>query len=413
MVSVVIPVFNGSDTIVETIESVLIQRQAGAVAVDIIVADDASTDDTSQKVAALAAKNPGTIRFLQTKTNAGPAAARNRGLKVARGDLICFLDADDCYIPGFFANAVSAFASDPKLAAIFTAVELVNLHREIHIEHLKAVVGSIPSNVMVRRGVAELMGGFPEDPAFRGPTAGEDVVFRQLLASSFTVRYLAHPCLRYRIRPGSHFDAFIDSTEIVDGKLRPISEAAVDADGTRPAAAAEFRRKFMDRMALTSGFRGDTAANPAALDAVRQYEDLRARLGGADGPECYFLYRCAVMSPGRGYIGIPRRLADHARVWLEEGSRSVDRLPPAPLEDLFQAGGDLKLRMVVLDIQPGDERWITEFRSALPILHPLAYVGFFGELGPNGSMIQAVLAATGLRWSERGRVGRLAVFGRA
>ncbi len=413
LVSVVIPVFNGSDTIVETIESVLIQREPGAIAVDIVVADDASTDDTSQKVAALAARHPGTIRFLQTKTNAGPAAARNRGLKVARGDLICFLDADDCYIPGYFVNAVKAFAADPKLAAIYTGVELVNLHREIHVEHLKALVSSIPSNVMVRRGVAELLGGFPEDWAFRGPTAGEDVVFRQLLAASFNVRYVAHPCLLYRIRPGSHFDEFIDTTEVVDGTLRPTRAAAVDVDGTRPAAAAEFVRKFKDRMAWSDGFRGDTAANPTALTAVHQYESLRAQFGGDDGPACYFLHRCAVMSPGRGYIGIPRRFPAHARAWLDEGSRSVDRMPTAILEELFLTGGDPQLRMLVLDIQPGDERWITELRSALPILHPLAYVGFFGAFDPNGPPAQAVLAATGLRWSERGRVDRLAVFGRA
>jgi organic radical activating enzyme len=412
LVSVVIPCFNAADTIVETIESVLAQRKPGVVDVDIIVSDDKSTDDSLQKIAALAAAHPRAIRYVPTTINAGPATARNRGLKHARGDLVCFLDADDCYVPGFFELAVAAFAADPALGAIYTAVSLVDNHRTVHPLHLNAVASSIPSNVMVRRGIVEVLGGFPEDAAFRGPTAGEDVVFRRMLSDNFKVRYIDEPCLRYRVRRGSHFDAFIDSTEIIDGAMHSTGVAAVDADGTRPAAAAAHRSRFAGRVQALERCRTDRPFDPQGLMMVQQYDGLRARIGDAAGVEGFYLFRCAVMSPGRGYIGVPGRLAAAPRACLDEGSRSTGRLPTVTMEEVVGSGQNPRVRMLVLDIQPDDDRWIEEFRQAFPFLNPTAYVAFLGLPGDGRTGIPDVLRMTGVSWSEVGRVGRVGVFAR-
>jgi hypothetical protein len=47
------------------------------------------------------------------------------------------------------------------------------------------MIQSLPSNVIVKRSVAELLGGFPEDETYRGTAAGEDCAFRSLLANMF------------------------------------------------------------------------------------------------------------------------------------------------------------------------------------------------------------------------------------
>ncbi|MEQ9411018.1 MAG: glycosyltransferase family A protein [Fuerstiella sp.] len=90
-ISVIIPVYNAERYISETIESVL--NQTGCE-LEIIVVDDGSTDTTQQVVALFGDR----VRYLQQQ-NAGPAAARNLGVSVARHDWIAFLDADDLWAP--------------------------------------------------------------------------------------------------------------------------------------------------------------------------------------------------------------------------------------------------------------------------------------------------------------------------
>jgi glycosyltransferase involved in cell wall biosynthesis len=131
LVSVVIPCFNAISFIEDTLDSALKQRQAGLVDVEVVVIDDGSTDGSSAKVEATALANPGAIRLLRQPRNLGPAAARNVGLRHARGRFVCFLDADDQYAPGFFIRAVEHFRRRPQLAAIITDIELVNCHREV------------------------------------------------------------------------------------------------------------------------------------------------------------------------------------------------------------------------------------------------------------------------------------------
>lgn len=239
VISVVIPYRNAQDTIVETIDSVLTQNAT----VEIIVSDDGSADYFE-----FPPHQQPFVRSLSAHPCTGPAAARNRGLRVARAPFICFLDADDCYAPGFFGEALRAFEANPSMAAILCDIELVNAHREVHPVQLQAITMSLPSNIIVRRAVAEAVGGFPEDEAFRGPNAGEDVAFKQIIMENFQGGMLNMPGLRYRCRRGSHFDYFLDSSEVVDGQLRFTRAPEEDVSGARPAALARYRAAFRDRM---------------------------------------------------------------------------------------------------------------------------------------------------------------------
>lgn len=110
IVSVVIAAFDAEGWIARAIGSV---RERAGFAIEIVVVDDASRDLTVQVVDELRARDP-RIRLDRLVRNAGPAAARNRAIALARGRWVAVLDADDAYLPGrlerLVANAESAGA---------------------------------------------------------------------------------------------------------------------------------------------------------------------------------------------------------------------------------------------------------------------------------------------------------------
>jgi glycosyltransferase involved in cell wall biosynthesis len=96
--STIIPTFNRGKLIRSTLDSALAQSNREDSLQEIIVVDDGSTDDTLVILAEYQALNPGLIRYIR-QDNAGPGAARNRGLREARGNYIAFLDSDDLWFP--------------------------------------------------------------------------------------------------------------------------------------------------------------------------------------------------------------------------------------------------------------------------------------------------------------------------
>lgn len=105
--SVIIPAYNAAATLARALDSVLAQTWP---AHEIIVVDDGSTDT----IAAVLADYNGKIRYLRQE-NAGVSAARNHGVKMATGDWLAFLDADDWYYPDRLKWHAEWIARDPKL----------------------------------------------------------------------------------------------------------------------------------------------------------------------------------------------------------------------------------------------------------------------------------------------------------
>lgn len=103
--TIVIPTYNRARLLPAAIESA---RGAGE-SVEIIVVDDASTDETPQTCAALTE-----VRAVRLARNGGLAVARNAGLAQARGDYVVFLDDDDAFLPGAVNHAVRRLDSDPE-----------------------------------------------------------------------------------------------------------------------------------------------------------------------------------------------------------------------------------------------------------------------------------------------------------
>lgn len=124
LISVIVPVYNGAQYLRQTIASF---RAQDYPALEIILVDDASTDDSAAIAASLAQGLPN-MRVVQHETNQGPAAARNTALKIARGEIIAFLDVDDEWPEGSFAVRLDCLLNNP---AIDIALGKVQCLREV------------------------------------------------------------------------------------------------------------------------------------------------------------------------------------------------------------------------------------------------------------------------------------------
>ena len=146
--SVIIPAYNVSDIIGRAIRSAAAQTFAP---LEILIIDDCSTDNTVEVVKALGRDIPA-LRLLSTPANTGPAAARNVGLRAAKGDWIALLDSDDAWKPGRLkrlsevASATSAdFVADNLVMwdAVADAHDLVEVVGAEGVLHLRPRVGTI------------------------------------------------------------------------------------------------------------------------------------------------------------------------------------------------------------------------------------------------------------------------------
>lgn len=91
LVSVVVPVYNAATYLPKCVDSLLQQSHAH---LEVVLVDDASTDDSLSVCRELASRDE-RVRIVERDVNGGLSAARNSGLDVARGDFVQFLDADD------------------------------------------------------------------------------------------------------------------------------------------------------------------------------------------------------------------------------------------------------------------------------------------------------------------------------
>ena len=104
LVSIVVPVYNSSLTISETLESVLAQTYSHW---ECLLIDDCSSDD-SYRICSRYTKLDNRFILLRQPVNSGVSAARNLGLSRVNGDYIVFLDSDDYWHPDFLSHGISA-----------------------------------------------------------------------------------------------------------------------------------------------------------------------------------------------------------------------------------------------------------------------------------------------------------------
>ncbi len=107
-VSVIIPVYNREKHIANAIGSVLKQTYPDF---ELIISDDGSTDSTLKIVETFTDHR---VRIIKSPINQGAAAARNQGIKQARGNLIAFLDSDDIWLPHALEHLIRTLAEHPE-----------------------------------------------------------------------------------------------------------------------------------------------------------------------------------------------------------------------------------------------------------------------------------------------------------
>jgi glycosyltransferase involved in cell wall biosynthesis len=160
-VCVIVPVFNREELIGYALQSLLAQT---GVDLEVLVADDGSTDGTARFVASLADNDP-RIQLLRCN-HGGPAAARNVCMRRAKREFVTFLDSDDLCAPGRLSRQISKLIAAPE-------VDVVIGHR-IHFLHRPGEMYPEPSQIvnrnidicfasaMFRRDLFDELGGFDE-----------------------------------------------------------------------------------------------------------------------------------------------------------------------------------------------------------------------------------------------------------
>ncbi len=176
-VSVIVPTYNRRQMLLDAVGSVLAQR---GVALELIVVDDGSTDGTWQELSCgvlaeviAAAPCHCAVRVERT-AHRGPAAARNRGAALARGDYLAFLDSDDLWAADKLARQLDYMRTHPQFPLAQSQECWIRNGRRVNPgqRHIKRA-GDIfepslrtclisPSAVMMRTGLFHEMGGFDE-----------------------------------------------------------------------------------------------------------------------------------------------------------------------------------------------------------------------------------------------------------
>ena len=223
LVSVIIPVRDGARFLAAAVESVLGQTYPH---VECVVIDDGSTDQTPSVIASF-----GTRIRSYSQPNQGVARARNRGAQLARGELLAFLDADDCIRPDSFERQLTRLAEHPEAAVVYTASELIDEHgRHLSTRPVPPVGRAFASTValeqpalgiaqaaLIRRDAFIESGGFDE----RLSTSADcDLACR--LAKTYPFEAVDEPLFAYRQHPAQmHHDllAFERDMRIVHKKL--------------------------------------------------------------------------------------------------------------------------------------------------------------------------------------------------
>ncbi len=316
-ISVIVPCFNGSIYLGRCVQSVLEQ---GCDA-EIVIVDDGSTDDSPRMAREMALAHPGRV-FAVSQANAGQAAARNVGIRLASGKYICFLDVDDEYAPGALSAAQAILDSDHACIGVEGRMELPDLRRTVEPWQLGAMESTVPGNVMIRAEVVRMIGGFSTDPAFRGRVGGEDGCFRLELLKCGRVMKLDRPFLRYHVHRGDHADYFLSRTVLQDGKLAFTEQSPEERDGTLFAA---FER-YVDQVArrrLDRGIERIKTQLDAAFEMMRTHQTLQAVPGSVEPLEGFALGLLARQWAMDGRVIQVGPQDARATCWLATGVRAA------------------------------------------------------------------------------------------
>lgn len=202
-VSVIMPAFNMAGFLASSMESVLNQSHR---ALELIVIDDCSTDQTREVANTFAARDS-RVRVLHSSENLGGAGARNMGLKAARFSYVAFIDGDDLWDPEKLARQIKV-VKEQDAQLVYTAIQKVDSfgHQfgavqsvERHVDYTTLLANPLIgcSSVLLDYDAV----GRPKMPDIR---KRQDFAFwLKLLREGAVAKGIDEPLTYYRVRPGS------------------------------------------------------------------------------------------------------------------------------------------------------------------------------------------------------------------
>ncbi len=384
LVSVVVPFLNSETFLEECIESVLNQTYGSW---ELLLVDDGSRDGSTAVARRYAQHHPERIRYFEHPghVNRGTSASRNLGMQHARGKLIAFLDADDVWLPHKLAEQVALIEHYPDAGLLYGRAEswyswtgdpsdaerdtvpplgvepdsLLRPHELLQAMLTREARSPDPSSMLVRREVAEAIGGWEEG----FPGMYDDQVFvaklnlrAPVLASNHCwIRYRRHPDSCYSVAKanGSRRQARITYLRWIkehlvrerlrDSELWQIAERELKKDR---GSALHRVRSYITRVrpgAVTALKRGASILPPP----LRHW--MRTRWRGEEHV------------PPAGYVrfGSLRRLAPISRKWgKDRGGLPIDRY----YIERFLAAHASDIRGRVLEV--GDDVYTNQFGGA-------------------------------------------------
>jgi len=254
-VSIIIPTFNRSDLLKRALESVSKQI---FLDYEVIVIDDGSTDDTAKM---LQAEFP-LVRYVYQE-NEGVSSARNKGLNIANGEWLAFLDSDDEWLPGKLEKQIATLklTSDAKICH----TEEIWVRNGVRVNQMKKhkktggwifpqclpLCAMSPSSIVIHRSVFDEVGKF--DTTF---PACEDYDLWLRITAKYPVLYIEEPQI---IKYGGHEDQLSQKYWGMDryrikALQKVISENMLSSENKQQAIAMVLKKsKIFQQGALKRG----------------------------------------------------------------------------------------------------------------------------------------------------------------
>lgn len=299
-ISVVVPCFNAADTLEETLISIIDQTLPPC---ELIVVNDGSTDsslDVLQRYA-FSVKEKISIRIVDQE-NRGVSAARNAGVRIAKGELICFLDADDTWHPEKLylqAKALQSASPDYQAVALvgirrfatdfatgnreylrdsFLRVDPTMSRRE-RVETILALENSrmaLASTFLCPRAVFLDVGGWDEDL-----TIAEDWDLLSRLVEVLPLASVEQPLLYYRKHASSVTACYMDYRRLERQQFKMLCQYAERSDldrKVRRRLAAQHVQDFLSLCSNRAGVRNRlTLLGLLARQVIYEPSTVRSR----------------------------------------------------------------------------------------------------------------------------------------
>lgn len=261
VISVIMPAYNASETIVASIRSLQAQSLQSW---ELIIIDDGSTDNTAERAQKIAAED-NRICLIQ-RPNSGPSIARNRGVELAKSDLIAFLDADDFWAPERLLGMLALFNSDPSVGVAFSRTRFIDA-QTLKPGTLTPFIANLSasdliaenavcstSNIICRKSVFTASGGFTPGLDY---AEDQDWLLRITLSNTCRIVGVDAEWFFYRSSPESQS---ADLEAMRNGWFQMVGAACIDFPETTPSAARRAYGPYHRQLARRAIRMGDAAA---------------------------------------------------------------------------------------------------------------------------------------------------------